>query len=224
MGKNCNGFNNKIGGNSKIAKALDIKDKLNIDYLLYCEHSIDFRHKDNKNDLKQMFQQELACTAVTAQNIHKDRHAGRVHEGGTGSICFGDASGYVKKVGRNNKGLGGWCWILLGGAEGHNTRIITAYNPCKNKNINSGTTYQQQFRYFITKKKNLTCPLILFCRHLIKLIKQWHVAGDRIVLFMDHNKHTIDGHLGKALADKDSPDLSKAIKLHTGASPGATFF
>ncbi len=41
---------------------------------------------------------------------------------------------------------------------------------------------------------------------------------------MDHNEHTIDGHLGKALADKDGPDLSEAIKLHTGASPGATFF
>jgi hypothetical protein len=166
----------------------------------------------------------LACTAVAEHNVHKDRHAGRVQEGGTGSICIGDASGYVKKVGRDNEGLRRWCWILLGGAEGHNTKIITAYNPCKNKNINSGTTYQQQRRYFITKKKDLTCPLILFHRHLIKLIKQWRADGDRIVLFMDHNKHTIDGHLGKALADKDGPDLSKAIKLHTGASPGATFF
>jgi hypothetical protein len=41
---------------------------------------------------------------------------------------------------------------------------------------------------------------------------------------MDHNEHMIGGPLGKALADKDGPDLCKAIKLHTGASPGATFF
>jgi hypothetical protein len=67
--------------------------------------------------------------AVAAHNFHKDRHAGRVQEGGTGSIFFGDASGYVKKVGRDDEGLGRWCWILLGGAEGHNTRIITAYKP-----------------------------------------------------------------------------------------------
>jgi hypothetical protein len=38
MGKNCNGFKNKIGGNEKIAKALDIKDDLDIDCLMYCEH------------------------------------------------------------------------------------------------------------------------------------------------------------------------------------------
>ncbi len=36
MGENCNGFNNRIGGNEKIAKALDIKDNLDIDCLLYC--------------------------------------------------------------------------------------------------------------------------------------------------------------------------------------------
>jgi hypothetical protein len=131
MSKNCNGFNNKIGGNNKITKALDIKDKLDIDCLLYCEHRINFWHKDNKNDLKQMFQQELACTAVAAHNIHKGRHTRRVQEGGTGSICFGDASRYVKKIGCDNKGLGRWCWILLGGADGHKTTIITAYNPCK---------------------------------------------------------------------------------------------
>jgi hypothetical protein len=224
MGENCNGFSNAIGGNNKIAKALDIKDDLDIDCLLYCEHRINFRHKDNKNDFKQMFQRELACTAVAAHNVHESRHAGRVQEGGTGGICFGDATGFIRKVGRDDDGLGRWSWILLGGTEGHKTRIITAYNPCKNNNANSGTSYQQQRRYFIMKKKDLTCPLILFRKHLILLIKQWRAAGERIILFMDHNEHVTDGRLGKALADKDGPDLSEAIKLHTGASPGATFF
>jgi hypothetical protein len=60
MGENCNGFCNRIGGNVKLAKAIDIKDELDIDCLLYCEHRINFCHKDNKNDLKQMFQPELA--------------------------------------------------------------------------------------------------------------------------------------------------------------------
>ncbi len=222
MGKNCNGFNNQIGGNNKIAKALDIKEELDIDCLMYCKHRINFRHKEN--DLKQMFQQELACTAIAAHNVHKGNQAGRVQEGGTGSICFGEATGYIKKVWQDEEGLGHLCWILLGGAEGHNTHIITAYNPCRNKNLNSGTSYQQQRYYFITKKKDLTCLLILFCKHLIKHIKQWQASEERIVLFMDHNKHTIEGPLGKALADKDGPALCKAIKLHTGASPGATFF
>jgi hypothetical protein len=103
-------------------------------------------------------------------------------------------------------------------------QVIRAYNPCRNKNVNSGTTYQQQQRYFIVKKKDLTCPLVLFCTHLVKQIKQWRAAGDRIILFMDHNENVINGPLGKALADKEGLDLREAIVQHTGASPGATFF
>ncbi len=77
MGENCNRFNNRIGGNHKLAKAMDIKKDLDIDCLLYCEHRLNFRHKDNKNDLKQMFQRELACTAVGAHNVHEAKIAGR---------------------------------------------------------------------------------------------------------------------------------------------------
>jgi hypothetical protein len=54
LGENCNGFNNRIVVNSKIAKSLDIKEDLDIDCLMYCKHWLNFRHKDNKNDLKQM--------------------------------------------------------------------------------------------------------------------------------------------------------------------------
>jgi hypothetical protein len=90
--------------------------------------------------------------------------------------------------------------------------------------INSGTTYQQQHRYFITRKKDLTCPLVLFRKQLTKQITEWHMGGDRIILFMDHNEHVINGPLGKALADKDGPDLREAIMHHTGSSPGVTFF
>ncbi len=144
MGENCNSFNNRIGGNVKIAKALDIKEDLDINCFMYCKHRINFRHKDNKNDLKQMFQCKLAFMAVLAHNVHKAKYAGRVQVGGTGTNCFGELTGYINITGQDNKGLGRWCWILLGRTNRHNTWVITAYNPCKNKNVNLGTTYQQQ--------------------------------------------------------------------------------
>jgi hypothetical protein len=224
MGKNCNGFKNRIGGNRKIAKELDIKEDLNIDCLIYCVHQLNFHHKDNKNDLKQMFQHELACMAISAHNVCTDKHAGRVQEGGTGTTCFGECTGYIRKVGRNDKGLDRWSWILMGGANRHNTQIIMENNPCKNKNVNSSTLYHQQHQYFITKKKDLTCLLILFRRHLFKQLQQWQAAGEKIVLFMDHNKHMIDGAIGIALTDRDGLDLQEAIFHHTGRSPRATFF
>jgi hypothetical protein len=224
MGENCNSFNNRIGGNHKLAKAIDIKEDLDIDCFLYCKHCLNFQHKDNKNNLKQMFQWELACTAVGAHNVHEAKIAGKVQEGGTGSICFGESVGYIRKTGKDDKRLGRWSWILLRGNNKHQTRIISAYNPCKNKNVNFGTTYQQQRRYFITRKKDLTCPLTLFWPDLIKQIKTWQEPGDKIILFMDHNEHVINGPLGKELGDRNGLDLQEAIVQHTGTSPGATFF
>jgi hypothetical protein len=83
MCKNTNGFNNMISGNSKIAKALDIKDDMGIDCLMYCKHPVNQQHKDNKNDIKQMFHWEIACTALTAHNTHEGNYAGQVQEGRT---------------------------------------------------------------------------------------------------------------------------------------------
>jgi hypothetical protein len=171
-----------------------------------------------------MIQYKLACTLVSAYNVHKEKCAGMEKEGGTGTICFGDFVGYIKKTGKDNKGLGRWRWVLLGRNNGHNARIITAYNPCKNKNLNLGTSYQQQRRTFITKKKYLTCPLILFQKHLVRQIKQWQASGDRINLFMDHNEHVTNRPIGKELEDKDGLDLRKALVKYTGKIPGATFF
>ncbi len=123
---------------------------------------------------------------------------------------------------RQDSGDGaGFSW---GGTNEHNTRIIMAYNPCKNKNVNSGTLYQQQRWYFITRKKDLTCPLILFRRDLIKQLQKWQEAREKITLFMDYDEHMTKGALGKALGDRDGLDLQEAIIHHTGKSPGATYF
>ncbi len=220
----ANGFNNRISGNQKIAKALDIKEELGIDCLLYCEHRLNLRHKENVNNFKQMFQREIACTAIAAHNEHEWQQAGQVQEGGTGAICFGDATGYIRKVGKDEEGLGRWSWILFGGSDSHMTRLITAFNPCKSRRVNSGTSYQQQQRYYIMKKKDLTCPWILFRRHLTAAITKWRDAGEQIVLFMDHNKHVYNGMLGKALSNRDGLNLQEVILKQTGAPTGATFF
>jgi hypothetical protein len=76
----------------------------------------------------------------------------------------------------------------------------------------------------ITKKKDLTCPNKLFRQHLFHQIKKWHKEGDRNILFMDHNEHTYDGPLGRALSDPEGVGLQEAVLRHTGKRTGATFF
>ncbi len=154
--ENPNGLNNQITGNHKLRKAIDIKDKVDADGLLFCKHRLNLQQKDNKNNFKQMFQCKVACRAVAANNIHQN--VGRVQEGRTGMVSVGESTGFITKMGRDPYGLGWWCWTLYGGSEGHNTRVVVAYNACNNSKKDSRTTYQQQRQYFITKKKDLSCP------------------------------------------------------------------
>jgi hypothetical protein len=83
-----------------------------------------------------MFQQEISCTASSAHNVHEAKYAGRAQEGGTGTICFGKSTGFITKIGQDEEGLGRWSWIRLSGTNGHATRIVTAYNPCKKQEHN----------------------------------------------------------------------------------------
>jgi hypothetical protein len=108
--------------------------------------------------------------------------------------------------------------------EGHHTRVIVAYHACKNNKKDSRTMYQQQCQYFIMKKKDLKCPSKLFWQHLSKQLQEWRAAGDQIILSMDHNEHTYDGPLGRALADMPGLGLRKAVLHHTRTHTGATFF
>ncbi len=41
---------------------------------------------------------------------------------------------------------------------------------------------------------------------------------------MDHNEHTYDGPLGRALLDPEGVGLQEAVLRHTGKKTGATFF
>jgi hypothetical protein len=80
--ENPNGLSNQITGNHKLAKAIDIKDELEADSLLFCKHRLNLRHKDNRNDFKQMFQCEVDCRTVAAHNTHQK--LGGFRKGGRG--------------------------------------------------------------------------------------------------------------------------------------------
>ncbi len=105
--ENPNGLSNQITGNRKLDKAIDIKDELDADELLFCQHQLNLHHKDNRNNFKQMFQQEVDCQAVAANNVHQN--IGRVQEGGTGMVLFGNSTGFITKTGKDPYGLGQWC-------------------------------------------------------------------------------------------------------------------
>ena len=53
--ENPNGFNSRIGGNEKLEKSKEIIDELEADIVMYSEHRFNYRHKQNKNGMSQLF-------------------------------------------------------------------------------------------------------------------------------------------------------------------------
>jgi hypothetical protein len=64
----------------------------------------------------------------------------------------------------------------------------------------------------------------LFWQHLLKQLQEWQTAGDQIILSMEHNEHTYNGPLSKALTDTSGLGLREAVFHHTGTRTEATSF
>ena len=107
MYENLNVLNSILSGNEKMEKARQIIGDMEADVVAYCEHSQNLRHKQNKNGFKQIFNGgETDIRAIAAHNANEN--LGRVQEGGTAMLAFGnlmyqfDGNG----SGRDEMGLG----------------------------------------------------------------------------------------------------------------------
>jgi hypothetical protein len=107
--------------------------------------------------------------------------------------------------------------------QGDGVHMRVVY-PCGIGKLNSGTTYQQQRRYFITREKNLTCPQKWFQDDLMRQLEQWRLAGDHLIVCMDANEDIYWKSIGKSLMKTDGLNMSKVVGDFTGRKNGPTFF
>ncbi len=160
--KNMKGLSNRMCNIKKLEKARAIHNELEVDIAAYCKHQLNMKHCSNCNGFYQLFKGgEAAIQSIVAHNVHKN--VGHMQQGGTRVIMFGPITEQIdhERCGKDNTGLGRWMVMTLQG-DGVKTRVVCGYNPCSNPKLNSGTTYQQHRRYFITNKKDLSCPSKLF--------------------------------------------------------------
>ncbi len=127
------------------------------------------------------------------------------------------------ETGKDNSGLGRWTVMNLKG-DGVRTRVVCGYNLCGSGKLNSGTTYQQQRRYFVTKEKDLTCPQMRFRNDLMRQLEKWHLGGDRLIVCLDANEDIYRKSLGKSLTRTDGLNMSEVVGEFTGKRIVPTFF
>jgi hypothetical protein len=114
------------------------------------------------------------------------------------------------QTGKDETGLGRWSVMMLPG-DGVRTRVVCEYNPCYNKNPNSSTTYQQHRRFFITQRKDLTCPRTKFREVMVAQLTQWQKDGDRLIVCLDANKHIYKKSINKALTDIEGLAMKEVV-------------
>jgi hypothetical protein len=98
-------------------------------------------------------------------------------------------------LGRDNLGLGRWTFMKFSGGNGVVTQVICSYSPCSNKKKDSGTVYQQHQWHLINKFNVLTCPRQRFHEDLVQQMKQWRVAGKRLVLCQSQMRTSTEQNL-----------------------------
>jgi hypothetical protein len=107
--------------------------------------------------------------------------------------------------------------------ESGRTRVICGYNPCYNKNPESSTAYQQHRRYFVTQKKDLTCPPTKFKEDLVSQLQQWRGEGDCLIVCLEANEDIYKKSLGKSLTDINGLAMKEVVGDFTHTPVGTTF-
>jgi hypothetical protein len=224
--ENLDGLNTCMKDNEKVERMRELHDKLETDVAAYCEceHKINYKHKKNVKGFDQLFKGgDAGIHSIVAHNVHEN--IGKIQQGDTGLIMFGHLTQQIdgNESGKDPSGLGRWTVMTLQG-DGVRTHIVCGYNPCGNNKLNSGTSYQQQKRFFVTVQKDLTCPKKKFHDNLIAQLKRWRDDGDCLVVCLDANKNIYCKLIGRSLTDLDGLNMSKVVGDFTGRKLGLTFF
>ena len=223
--ENANGIDGRFNNNEKVTKAKELHDELEANVVAYCEHRLNLKNKRNMVGFNQLFWGgEAEVRSVVAHNVHADEIKGRTQEGGTSLLAFGGVIDYLDMAqsGKDESGLGRWVVMTFEGEV--RTRVVCGYNPCGNDKTNSGTVYQQQRRYWITKRRSLVCPRVKFREDLVKQLQKWRADGDRLVVCLDANENIYRKSIGKALTSVDGLAMREVVGEFTGKKIGPTFF
>ena len=118
-------------------------------------------------------------------NAHDDTYTAK-QWGGTGIVSYGRMSFYSMGAGTDKLGLGRWTWARYRGKGGVVLRVVSIYQPCKNK-YGAQSVYAQHKNYLQTKNDDRD-PRTAFREDLKSELENWIEEGDQIIVGGDVNE------------------------------------
>ena len=159
-------------------KAKEIIDDLEADVVMYNEHRMNLKHKQNKNGMNQMLNGgDSDVRSVVAHNVHESK-CGKTQQGGTSALLYGPLTEQhdFKASGKDPTGLGRRISIVLRGEDGITLSLVCGYNTCASSKKTIRSSYHR--RYLLKKEIDTTCPRTRFKEDLLSQLTKWRKMGN----------------------------------------------
>lgn len=207
--------------NIKLSRLKNVLKSLAIDVVGLQETNYNFSKLKSSQTLADLLRHgDDKIQSVVSHNTREIKNIGAYQPGGVATIMREELTGFYKKHGRDEEGLGMYCYYAVEGNDRYITYFITAYAPC---NAPGRSTYYQHLLRYIQEKGLATNPKDLFPEKLTARIKGWRAQGHRVVLMMDSNENITDGVLSRRLARDDIRMREAVHKLNKGRGPPTHF-
>ena len=144
------------------------------------EVGLDWDELDARDQWHHRTDNVLQEQSIFAHNTHEKGENG-IQYGGTGVIVTDDLRFSIKERGRDNSGLGRWCWIKFQRKEWV-TRLVSVYRPCDGKG--DGSVASQHRRYFYSRDL-VRNPRQAILEDLGEELDKWVEAGENVLVIMD---------------------------------------
>jgi hypothetical protein len=141
-------------------------------------------------------------------------------------VAYGELASLLRSdlSGTDPLGLARWTYMTLSGTNGELTMILVGYKPCRSPDTYLSSLYQIQQAYYTLASPDSTCPHRWFDSDLLSMLKEWRLAGRRLIVCLDANDHVYNSRLRWALTSDPDLNLREVIHTHTGQPLSATHF
>ncbi|MCK7581431.1 MAG: hypothetical protein MZV65_41235 [Chromatiales bacterium] len=158
---NINGFSAVQHTNPKASELRHWFRCMDVDFFAGNEGKINWARMSRAGRLPELFRSENEIRTVAAFNSNES-FALRQY-GGTFQLSMGQLASRVADTGVDDRNLGRWAWTLFTGRNGHSTRIISVYVPCRS--AGEETVYRQHCRH-LRQHGIMDCPRQVLLRDL----------------------------------------------------------
>ena len=188
-----NNASTKVVRDIKMDSVQRLNERYDIDIDLFAEMGTNFTVGGASNNMGSWFKGREKRKFATAHNIH-DPNKSKYQPGGTGVMIRGPMAQYARHGSQDPRKLGRLCSYVFWANPSHKFRVVVAYNICTGKPEGLQRQYQQITRFCQNNNIDMT-PTELFRQDFAAQCGKWRKEGDRLIITMDANEHTMDGEL-----------------------------